>query len=202
MSQVGTEEKIKEAAKQVFLERGFDGTKMRDIAEVAGINTALTNYYFRSKENLFWIVFDEMLRQSMDQMNQVLNGDQSIREKIRQLIQQQYDFHSKNQMLALFIMNEIRRDPERFAQRTSLLEMFTHSVFFKQLEEGIAQKQIRPISADHLLGLMFAHSQQLYAGKALHLVLFKTDEAGFEAYAKAQVEIAIDMILCYLFITN
>ena len=48
-----TEEKILEAASEVFTEKGFAGTRTRDIAEKAGINLALLNYYFRSKEKLF-----------------------------------------------------------------------------------------------------------------------------------------------------
>ena len=48
-----TEEKILEAASEVFTKKGFAGTRTRDIAEKAGINLALLNYYFRSKEKLF-----------------------------------------------------------------------------------------------------------------------------------------------------
>ena len=51
--EISTEEKILEAASEVFTEKGFSGTRTRDIAEKAGINLALLNYYFRSKEKLF-----------------------------------------------------------------------------------------------------------------------------------------------------
>ncbi|MGC3977884.1 MAG: TetR family transcriptional regulator [Paludibacteraceae bacterium] len=47
-----TEEKIKQSAEKVFMEKGFFGARTRDIADEAGINLALLNYYFRSKENL------------------------------------------------------------------------------------------------------------------------------------------------------
>ena len=45
-----TELKILEAAKQEFIEKGFDGARMQKIAERAGINKALLHYYFRSKD--------------------------------------------------------------------------------------------------------------------------------------------------------
>ncbi len=54
-----TEEKIKEAARVVFMKKGFAATRTRDIAEEAGINLALLNYYFRSKEKLFELVMFE-----------------------------------------------------------------------------------------------------------------------------------------------
>ena len=45
-----TESKIKDAAKIVFHKKGFTATRTRDIAEEAGLNLALLNYYFRSKK--------------------------------------------------------------------------------------------------------------------------------------------------------
>jgi AcrR family transcriptional regulator len=48
-----TEDKIKNAAKIVFHKKGYAAARTRDIAEEAGINLALLNYYFRSKEKLF-----------------------------------------------------------------------------------------------------------------------------------------------------
>ena len=50
---ISTEEKIRAAARKIFTQKGFAATRTRDIAEEAGINLALLNYYFRSKEKLF-----------------------------------------------------------------------------------------------------------------------------------------------------
>ena len=47
-----TEEKIFEAATEVFVEKGMDGARMQDIANQAGINKALLHYYYRTKEKL------------------------------------------------------------------------------------------------------------------------------------------------------
>ena len=52
-----TEEKIIKAAAEVFMEKGRDGARMQEIADIAGINKALLHYYFRSKEKLFSKVF-------------------------------------------------------------------------------------------------------------------------------------------------
>lgn len=197
--EAGTEEKIKKAARRVFLEKGFEGTKMRDIAEVAGINSALTNYYFRSKENLFRIVFEELLKESLHQTKTMLNSGESLRDKITQLIEHQYQFHDQNPKLALFIMNEIRREPERFAKNTGLVDLLNGSLFYQQVEAGITQKVLRPISPSQLLSMMYATSQQLFAGKSLHMFLFQLDDAGFKAYAEEQVRLTTEMILNYLF---
>ena len=47
-SDINTEAKIKAAARIVFHKKGFAATRTRDIAEEAGLNLALLNYYFRS----------------------------------------------------------------------------------------------------------------------------------------------------------
>src|SRR3954447_13260831 len=39
-------------AEELFGEKGFDGTSVRDIAQQAGVNLAMISYYFGSKEKL------------------------------------------------------------------------------------------------------------------------------------------------------
>ena len=43
---------ILQVAEQLFAEKGFDGTSVRDIAKLANINVAMISYYFGSKEKL------------------------------------------------------------------------------------------------------------------------------------------------------
>ncbi len=45
--------KIAAAAEELFAERGFDGTAIRDIARKAGVNGAMIHYYFGNKEGLY-----------------------------------------------------------------------------------------------------------------------------------------------------
>lgn len=45
-------EKILEAAEELFAEKGFEGTSVRDIAQKADVNIAMISYYFGSKEKL------------------------------------------------------------------------------------------------------------------------------------------------------
>ena len=53
-----TEEVIFDAAEEVFIEKGFEGARMQEIAEKAGINKALLHYYYRTKEKLFKAIFE------------------------------------------------------------------------------------------------------------------------------------------------
>jgi len=50
---------IIDTAEQLFADRGYDGTSVRDIAHKAGVNIAMISYYFGSKEKLLEAVFEK-----------------------------------------------------------------------------------------------------------------------------------------------
>lgn len=49
---------IMEAAEELFAEKGFNGTSVRDIAEKAQVNLAMISYYFGSKDKLLETLFE------------------------------------------------------------------------------------------------------------------------------------------------
>ena len=194
-----TEERIREAAKKVFLEKGFDGATSRDIAEAAGINIALTNYYFRSKEKLFISIFEEMFQLFFQGMVETMNKPISLREKIGELIDQDFQLCKDNPSLSIFIMNEIHRNPERMATSIGMMKQVHQSLFEEQLKRGIDEGIVRPIEVKHLMPMIFANVQFLFIGKAMHMKMWQIDEAAFEAFTNDQKQIITDMITTYLF---
>ncbi|SHG45735.1 TetR/AcrR family transcriptional regulator [Pedobacter caeni] len=140
-----TEEKIKEAASKVFTQKGFAATRTRDIAEEAGINLALLNYYFRSKEKLFDLVMMESLQKFMMGVKDILNDvNSSLTEKISLLASHYIDLLKANADLPLFILSEIRANPERLETKMGVKEMLLQSNFFKQLE-ATTKKTVDPV---------------------------------------------------------
>src|SRR6202007_2839144 len=82
-----TEEKIKDAARVIFHRKGYAATRTRDIAEEAGINLALLNYYFRSKEKLFDIIMLESLYEFRQFMQTAFNDEKtSLESKIETMV--------------------------------------------------------------------------------------------------------------------
>ncbi|MCF8371670.1 MAG: TetR/AcrR family transcriptional regulator [Bacteroidales bacterium] len=55
-----TEERIFNAAREIFLVYGFHATSMQRIADEANVNKAATFYYFRSKEKLYQQIVHEV----------------------------------------------------------------------------------------------------------------------------------------------
>jgi len=133
---VSTEEKIKEAARKVFTSKGYAGTRTRDIAEEAGINLALLNYYFRSKDKLFEIIMQEKLQQFMFTMIPVLNDSGSdIEEKLTVIASNYIDMILTQPDLPIFVLSEIRNHPERFIKTTNIKKTLVESHFFRQILE-------------------------------------------------------------------
>src|ERR1700733_234885 len=113
-----TEEKIKEAAKRVFTQKGYSATRTRDIAEESGINLALINYYFRSKEKLFDIIILEQMQLFIHSVMGIVNDPATtLQEKLENLISHYIDMLIHNPYIPLFILSEINADPEKLIEK-------------------------------------------------------------------------------------
>jgi len=56
-----SKDRIIKAAVQLFSEKGFDGTRVSDIADLADVNKALIYYYFDGKEDILDILLHQLL---------------------------------------------------------------------------------------------------------------------------------------------
>ena len=133
---ISTEEKIKEAARTVFMKKGYSATRTRDIAEEAGLNLALLNYYFRSKEKLFELVMMEKFQAFFGVIFPILNDASTSLEKKIELIAEGYiDMLTQNPDLPIFILSEIRTNADRMVANVRLDKILAESNFVKQLQE-------------------------------------------------------------------
>jgi TetR/AcrR family transcriptional regulator len=195
-----SEDKIREAAKRVFLKKGFDGTTSRDIAKEADMNIALTNYYFRSKEKLFLEIFKDVLEEYFQNMLTILNKDIDIKDKISEIIDNDFEMMKKEPDLVIFIMNEIHKAPQRLFPDMSVFRQVRETYLKKQLEEGAANGTLRPMQLENILPLIKCGVEFIFMGKEIHKELFMMNEEDFEKYAEEQKEHIKAMVCNYLVI--
>lgn len=195
-----TEEKIKEAARKVFLEKGFSGATTRDISNEAGLNCALMNYYFRSKEKLFAVVFEEMLHLFFQGMTTVLNKPISLKEKIVELIEHDFQTFKRNPSLCIFILNELHRDPDHLVNVIQGAKTQAALLFEQQLKEAINQGIVRPVRMQHVLSLLLANTQFIFLGKGITMNTWQMNDDTFNAYAEEHKQLVTQMIINFLFI--
>ena len=133
---LSTEQKIKDAAAIVFQKKGFAATRTRDIAEEAGLNLALINYYYRSKKNLFDIIMAEKLSTFFRTFIPfILSEDQTPDEKIKRISKDYINLLLENPDLPLFVLNAIHTNPEHFTKMVYGAEQIQHSPLVAQLKK-------------------------------------------------------------------
>ena len=108
-----TEIKILEAARLIFHQKGFNGARMQEIADIAGINKALLHYYFRNKESLFDKVFNESFSQITSKMSEIFLSEMTLMSKIEIFINFYINFISRHSFIIHFIINALHEKPER-----------------------------------------------------------------------------------------
>lgn len=133
---ISTEEKIKEAARKVFTRKGYAATRTRDIAEEAGLNLALLNYYFRSKEKLFAEVMTEKVQQLFGVIAPIINDPSTpLNTKIVRLAESYIDMLSEHPDLPIFVLSELRNNPAQFTSKMQIGPLIKDSVLIRQLIE-------------------------------------------------------------------
>lgn len=142
--EANAEERIKEAARKVFTQKGFKATRTRDIAQEAGINLALLNYYFRSKEKLFDLIMRENLQQFMRGVYLISHSEQTTwQQKIDLLVNYYIDILLVNPGLPLFVINEINNNPAKLTGMLTRETQLMESVFMQQIQQAIKKGEIR-----------------------------------------------------------
>lgn len=137
MEPITTEEKIIRAADKIFTQKGFAATRTRDIAEEAGTNLALLNYYFGSKEKLFRNVVREKLKMLLSAIDPIASDETiPIDEKIRMISENYTRLLLENEDLPLFILNEWSVNKKLFADLIRETRQHAEPVIEKQLRES------------------------------------------------------------------
>ncbi len=134
-----TEIKILDAAKKIFIEKGFDGASMQDIANEAGINKALLHYYFRKKEFLFQAIFRQAFIEFIPNIMQTMASNMPFREKIKHLIDNYIEMLLKHPHIPIFILHELSLRPQNFVDIITSLGInppLLLSIFENEIKES------------------------------------------------------------------
>ena len=146
--ELSAEQKIIAAASILFTQKGFDAVKTRDIAKEAGINLALLNYYFRSKEKLFEIVMLENMQNFFEGFALIVNDEKTTYpEKIEKIVSNYIEMLLEAPDTPLFVLNQMKSNPEKIAAR----RIFLNSYFMKQMQAAIKSGEIAHVNVMNLM---------------------------------------------------
>ena len=88
-----TKKVILQTALELFRDRGFEVTTMRDIAKAAKVATGAAYYYFPSKEAIVAAYYDQVQRSHAEKVREELKGKAELRERLGTVM------HSKLEIL-------------------------------------------------------------------------------------------------------
>lgn len=174
-----TEEKIIEAAKTVFTQKGMDGARMQEIADEAGINKALLHYYFRSKQKLFEAIFTGLFKQIFPNIVKLITSSAPIEQKLKTFIESYIDILIRNPRLPAFIIKEMNRDTHFFGEIFKNIGLNPEDLFNmieKEMEKGtIVKMDPRDLFLNILSMCLFPFA----ARPLMQLVLFNNDRKAY-----------------------
>ncbi|MDK2909409.1 MAG: TetR/AcrR family transcriptional regulator [Bacteroidales bacterium] len=180
--ETATEQAILEAARKVFVEKGFDGARMQEIADEAGINKALLHYYYRSKEKLFETVFLEAFIKVVPSVLVILNSDEPLFNKIERFVSNYLDVLAENPIIPGFILHELAHNQKRIGsliRGTGINPQFFIAQIYREIEAGnIKNCDPRQLIINMLSMCIFP----FVAKPILQAVFFKNSEEEYKQF--------------------
>jgi AcrR family transcriptional regulator len=75
-------ERLLAVARELFAERGFEGTSVQNVVDTAGVTKGALYHYFASKDDLLYEIYARVLRQQIDRLEKFVVGESPIEQRV------------------------------------------------------------------------------------------------------------------------
>ena len=144
-----TEEKILKAAENLFIEKGFNKTQLKDIAQSAGVNPASLHYYFRNKELLFQRIAEKYLSLITKSFEILDDKELSFFEKIEKFIKKSYELYQNNRKILAMILSQNSEELKSLLQKHKTTVKKLH--IYEQLKTAKDLKMIKDVDPEQFI---------------------------------------------------
>jgi AcrR family transcriptional regulator len=149
-----TREQIKQAARALMVEVGYDKVTMRALAAAAGVGLGTIGLHFKDKKTLLLSAFHDDIRQESLRAFEAMPQEGSLKEKVMSILNGLYTYYGKNALFlrpvvqeALFATGEWK---ERFdAQLGEMIHLIIGLV-----DRHKAQGEVRPEVSGHHVAMV------------------------------------------------
>jgi len=157
-----THERIREAARALFQEKGFDGSTMREVASLADVAVGAAYYYFPSKDALVLEFYSRVQDELEAKLPAALEGRRELGERLKAVFELQFSLLRPNRRF-LGALVRAGLDPENpvspFSAATAPLRARSIAIFERALEGS--EVRIPPDLARHLPRLLWLYDMGL-----------------------------------------
>jgi TetR/AcrR family transcriptional regulator len=194
-----TRDRILDAAHAVFLRKGTAASRTQEVADEAGVNKALVHYYFGTKSALADAIFERALGTLTPLIFGILaDPNRSIEKKVRDIVQEQINFHMARPYLAGYMISEMHAEPQRMAALMAKRGGPPLDVIGRQLREAAKAGLIRPISPKQFVVNMMGLLIFPFALRPGLSLLLDLDASGWAAFMEERKRLLPDLILAGL----
>ena len=184
-----TRERILDAALQLFQQRGFDETTMRDIAAEAGVATGAAYYYFRSKEELVMAFYVRTNDEARELIPAAIAKSHDLRKRVRAIIDTKLEQFAEHRRLMVALVR-IGIDPKHplspFGEGTS--EMRDESVAYFRLALDGAKPSVPKDLAGDLPRLLWLYQMGV-------ILFWIFDESRDQRRTRALLDGTVDLMI-------
>ncbi|MGE5356740.1 MAG: TetR/AcrR family transcriptional regulator [Deltaproteobacteria bacterium] len=190
-----TRQKILNTAKELFIEKGFAATTMRDISSRANINKGLLHYYFQSKQMLFVNVMQMTTFELFPKVDSILHLNVSFSEKLELIIDVYIEFLLKNPRLPAFIINELNSNTDLFVDIIMQADIYNRILNIASLI--IDEKELKDTRMEPVQFIINFLSLMLYPFLMKPLVQKVTgmDDENFSYNIRLRKKIVLDTLI-------
>lgn len=191
---VRNEKKILKTAVQLFSRKGFDGTRIAEIAELSGLPKANVYYYFATKEAIYTTLIERLLA-GWDEALEHISADREPRDALSAYIRAKLDYSRKHVDESRFFANEMLRGGEFISRRQKRHMQEITRERAAVIETWIADGKMAPVDPNHFLIMLWA-TTQFYADfaevTAVTLQKSRLTAADFERARETVVEVVLN----------
>ncbi|HLU92714.1 MAG TPA: TetR family transcriptional regulator [Membranihabitans sp.] len=128
---------ILNSAEKKFSERGYENTKMENIADKIGISKGLVYFYFNSKENLYMALTFRAMRKMNDMFYQVLQGNQGKTgfDSTMTLADAYIDFLDEHPFYLELLLNYTNLVRSSNQKNNQLTDAMKNSIYFRKIKD-------------------------------------------------------------------
>jgi len=151
-------EKILEAAVDLFYEKGYAATSIRDISRVLKISIATLYYYFQDKENLLFTVVEDMGNQLLGELNEAKDQANDPLDGLKQMMSRHILLTEKANKRAKIFVEEKHNLSKKSWRIVHKQDRRVYDMIINQLKEiqkqGIISIDSLPIAAFAIFGMI------------------------------------------------
>lgn len=177
------ENKIIDAARSVFIEKGYAETSMSEIAARVGINRPALHYYFRTKEKMFQAVFGSIVLSVVPKVFDALtHKEKSISQRVEGIIDAYYALFLENPQLPMFMLRELNRDSDLLIntiQQFNVMDTVHNAL--ASVQEEMNEGKLRKVSLQFTFYNFYSLLTFPFLTKDISTKVFRNDDKAFRA---------------------